>query len=347
MTFFRVLGTLLSAAISLSVPAAAQGTIQRFDIQSDAFDGNLIGVEPRRSVEVYLPEGYGRSQHRYPVLFAFHDFFEGADALFERHDMDGLLDRAIAEGRLPPTIVVTADFSTPVASSLFTNSPVSGRWEDFIVEDLVPHIDDRFRTLADRETRGVFGYHIGGYGAIRMAARHPDLFGSVYALHPVATGVGNVNRVVPNWDNLLAATSLDDLKGDWASEIFASIYQAHVPNPNNPPLYFDWVIDPEDRSIRTDVYTRYTENFLLDSEVAQYADALKSLIAFKFDWGRHDPNQDHVVGNQHYTRKLRAFGVPHEAEEYNGGWWDGIFEPGGRVDNDLFPFFAEVFIAAN
>ena len=330
----------------LSGLAHGQSRIETWTMESDAFAGNLIGIDTQRPVEVYLPDGYFSSGDRYPVLYALHDFFERSDALFGRHDLDRLLDEAIAAGTLPPVIVVVSDYGTPAAGSLYTKSPVTGDWPTFIADHLVDEIDRRYRTLDTRDSRGIFGYHIGGYGAIRIASRYPETFGSVYALHPVATGVGNVNRVLPDWEKLLSAKTQADLDGDWVAGIFTSIFQAHMPDPANPPFYYTpyasvtedgLVIDPA-------LYALYEKNFFLESEVAEYADALKSLNGFKFDWGRHDPNQDHVVSNHFYTRKLRAYGIDHEADEYNGGWGDRNFVKGGRVETDLFPFFARVLV---
>jgi hypothetical protein len=72
--------------------------------------------------------------------------------------------------------------------------------------------------------------------------------------------------------------------------------------------------------------------------VPQYADNLKSLRGFKFDWSRSDTNYDHVYANQALTRKLNEFGIPHEAEEYNGAW-GGNWGADGRIYTVVLPFF--------
>ncbi len=342
MICLRLLPIFLLASM-LAFTASGQSRIETWSLKSQNFEGNLIGVSSERPVQVYLPEGYDTSDQLYPVLYALHGFFEREDALFDHYDLDGFLDLAISEGRLPPVIVVVSDYSTKPAGSFYTNSPVTGNWVTFIVEELVPAIDGKYRTLASRNSRGIFGQHIGGYGAIRIASRHPDVFGSVYALHPVATGLGHVRRTLPNWQVLFDATSMDDFEGDWVAGIFTAMYQAHLPDPTNPPLYFKPYVEKVGDSFVTnpEVYAVFESRFYLEAEIPQYATALMSLKGLKFDWGRHDPNQDHVVSNEHYTRKLRQYGIEHEAEEYNGGWGDRDFVTGGRVDTDLFPFFRE------
>jgi len=62
------------------------------------------------------------------------------------------------------------------------------------VQELVPYMDTNFRTLTTRDFRGIAGHFMGGYGAIRFGMKYPELFGSVYALHPVGTGNGVKDR---------------------------------------------------------------------------------------------------------------------------------------------------------
>ena len=82
-------------------------------------------------------------------------------------------------------ILVAVDITTSLGSSWCVNSRATGNWEDFVIGELKPYIDANFRTLPKPESQGVAGEFIGGYCAIRFGMRHPDVFGSVYALHPV------------------------------------------------------------------------------------------------------------------------------------------------------------------
>ena len=108
------------------------------------------------------------------------------------------------------------------------------------VARLRTYIDANFRTLATRNSRGLLGDYIGGYGALRFGMAYPNIFSVVYAMHPVGTGSG-VQMLVsrPNWSTIANAKSLNDLNSDGFTPIFASIFQAHLPNPANAPLYFD------------------------------------------------------------------------------------------------------------
>ena len=172
--------------------------------------------------------------------------------------------------------------------------------------------------------------------------RHPDVFGSVYALHPVGTGSGvKVMDSLPNWDLLANAKSMDDIKKDGYSWIFTTIFQAHLPNSEKPPLFIDLLANKDGERLVIDakLTERLRNSFFLESMIPQYAENLKSLRGFKFDWARSDENQDHVYSALAFTHKLNEFGIVHEAEEYNGAWGEPNWGEGGRVYTEVLPFF--------
>jgi len=118
-----------------------------------------------------------------------------------------------------------------------------------MIKELVPYIDANFKTLPNRDSRGIAGIFIGGYGAIRFDMRNPDVFGSVYAMHPVGTGTGvGLGVAIPEWDILADAKSMDDVKKDAGTRIFTTMFQAHLPDPNKPPLFID-LLAPREGSI--------------------------------------------------------------------------------------------------
>ena len=322
----------------------AGSRIETHIVDSNAFDGNKVGASSSRAYQVYLPNGYDIGNKRYPVVYFLHSFFENETQLFEKHGVRKFFDEAIASGKLDELIIVAADYSTPVGGGFYTSSPVTGDWLKFVAEDLPSHVDANFRTLNSASSRAIWGNYVGGYGAIRIASRRPDVFGVVYAMHPVGTGHGHVlMQSRPDWESLEHTKSLDDLKANFFNQIFTIIYQANLPNSDRPPLYFDPPAKLIDGELKFDTVLteKLQRSFFLERHIGEYSENLKSLKAFKFDWGRHDPNQDHVYSNQFYSRKLNEFGVQHEAEEYNGSWGDKMFDEGGRLETDVIPFFQQ------
>jgi enterochelin esterase-like enzyme len=333
---------------TVSVLAADTGRSQLVarEIQSNNFSQSKIGVTSTRRLIVYLPAGYDTETKRYPVVYFFPSPFDSSfRAFFDTMGAQQVLDHGISTGVIGKFLLVAVDMTTPLGSSWYVNSPATGNWEDFVIQELVPYVDANFRTLPSRDSRGIAGHFMGGYGAIRMAMKYPQVFGSVYALHPVGTGNGvKVLASLPNWELMEKAKTLDDVKKDGYSTIFTSIFQAHVPNVDKPPLYIDFPAHRVDGKLIIDagVMDRMRNNFFLESWVGQYADNLKSLRGFKFDWARSDPNWDHVYSNQAFTHKLNEYGIVHEAEEYNGTWSkEPNWSADGRVATDVLPFFQQ------
>jgi hypothetical protein len=311
-------------------------------IQSVNFTQSKINVSPIRKMVVYLPAGYDESQTRYPVIYFFPDAFASYSNLFDHKDAQSLFDRAIAAGMIGKFILVAVDMDTPLGSSWCVNSPATGNWDDFVIQELRPYIDANFKTLPNRDSRGISGEFMGAYCAISLGMRHPDVFSTVYGMHPVGTGSGlKVMLSLPNWDLMANAKTLDDVRKDGLSIIFTTIFEAFLPDPEKPPLYIDLAAhkDGDQLIIDTTLEDRVRANFFLESMIPQYAANLKSLRGFKFDWGRSDLNQDHVYSNQAFTHKLNEFGIPHEAEEYNGTWGDKTWGEDGRIYNEVLPFF--------
>ncbi len=336
---------LLSAVSAVAQSGGSKSQIVERVIHSKNFKENKIGVSADRKLVVYLPAGYDGASKRYPVLYFFPSPIDGYRTLFDKSGAQTLFDRAIARGTIRSFILVSVDMTTPLGASWFVNSPVTGNWEDFVVQELIPYIDASLRTIPTRDARGLVGEHMGAYGAIRIGMKHADVFGSIYGMNPVGTGSGvQIMDSRPNWDLLAHAVSLDEVKKDGFSAIFTSIFQAHLPNPEKPPLYVDLPAHREGERLVIDskLTARLRDSFFLESMIPQYADNLKTLRGFKFDWSRNDAIWDHVYSNQAFTHKLNEFGIVHEAEEYNGLWdanryWGGE----GRVITDVLPFFQQ------
>ena len=317
------------------------------EIRSNNIAANKIGTNPLRKMTIYLPAGYEAGAKRYPVIYFLPNPLANYRQPFEQGHGQALFDRAITAGVIREFILVTVDMATPYGCSWYVNSPVTGNWEDFMVKELVPYVDENFRTLPGRDSRGVAGDFMGGYGAIRFGMTHPEVFGTVYALHPVGTGSGIYTMYSrPDWEKLAKIQSVDELPKEIWANIFLSIFQASVPDVKKGPLFIDLQAHKNGDSlvIDSEVTERLRDNFLLETMIGKYADNLKSLRGLRFDWARNDGNQDHVYANQALTHKLNEFGIVHEAEEYNGNWGTGNWGEEGRVYLEALPFFQRTLV---
>jgi S-formylglutathione hydrolase FrmB len=124
-----------------------------------------------------LPSNYSSTQARYPTLYFLHGLFENYHAWDENGGKD-VLDGLLKQGKIGPFIVILPDGD----NSFYVNS-YDGRfrYEDFFVQELVPFIDRTYRSIPDSRARGISGLSMGGYGALHLAMRHPDIFGAVSA----------------------------------------------------------------------------------------------------------------------------------------------------------------------
>lgn len=341
LAWFACLLALLATPVSAS-------TLEHRTIDAVSLRGNAAGLPSARGVTVYLPDGYAEdAKRRFPVLYYLANFFEDDRAPWASNGAQALLDRAIGSKVIGPAIVVTIDCTTPAGGSWYVNSPVTGNWEDFVSRELVAWVDGRYRTLAARDSRGIAGDRMGGHGAIRLAMRHPEVFGAVYALHPIGMGPGVQTMFSrPNWQLLQDAKAIEDLRGDGYSLVFTSIFQAHLPNATRAPLFFDPPARLAEGRFEVDpaLTEKLNASFFLERQVAAHAGNLKRLRGFMFDWARGDTVMDHIVSLQAFTRTLDAFGVPYEAEEYRGGWGERHWGEDGRIYTEMLPFFARTLV---
>jgi S-formylglutathione hydrolase FrmB len=126
---------------------------------------------------VDLPADYASSSKHYPVLYFLHGLFENEQSWIERGGKE-VLDDLRAQGQLGDLLVVLPD----AGETFYVNSfDGHDRYEDFFIQELVPAIDRKYRTVSEAAERGISGTSMGGYGALHLAMLHPDVFGSAAA----------------------------------------------------------------------------------------------------------------------------------------------------------------------
>jgi S-formylglutathione hydrolase len=226
-------------------------------VLSRGLAANVVGDSPTRRVFVYLPPSYrGEPARRYPVLYLLHGATstpeEWLNGVYQGMNLQLTLDSLIAAAAIPEFIVVMPDADNALGGDWYANSPATGNWQDFVVQDLVRHIDGRYRTDAIAAQRALVGHSMGGFGALAIAFEHPNRFGLVYAVSPCCIGfVGRLAPSSPAWPGLSAvagwktapdeirllvgmAASLDGSRSDprLFSELpFESRNGAIIPNP--------------------------------------------------------------------------------------------------------------------
>jgi S-formylglutathione hydrolase FrmB len=174
-----------------AVPAAvpSSGTLVRDTVRSAALRGNPLGDPADRAVAVYLPPSYAASPgRRYPVVYLLHGFDGDPDQWTGRMGLPRAMDSLVAAGAVREMIVVMPDGRNAFGGSFFANSAATGRWEDFLVREVVEHVDSRYRTVRSAAGRGIGGWSMGGHAALRLAGSRPEVFGAAYGLSPCCLG---------------------------------------------------------------------------------------------------------------------------------------------------------------
>ncbi len=341
-------GSWLAAQVQTIVPEVVAGakpdTVEHIKIHGTALEGNLEGDAVDRDVIVFLPPSYQKNKtRRYPVVYALHGFFIGADQWSHEIHVPQTIEGAFAKGS-QEMIVVLPDSKTIYNGSMYSSSETTGDFERFVYHDVVAYIDAHYRTIPDRRSRGLAGHSMGGYGASRIGMKHPDVFGALYIMSPCCMspmaggGPGPADQVtaraIAGEKKAEAAKSPADLAAQspgFASALYASA-AAWAPDPKNPPLYFD--LPTKDGIPQPEIVAKFAANSPL-AFVDQYIGNLKQYRAIAMDVGdqdglRFDATKLHNI--------LDSYGVANSFEIYSGTHTSAVAD---RFQNHVIPFFSK------
>lgn len=135
------------------------------------------GVKMKYSV--YLPADYSVNQRSYPVVYLLHGYSDDETGWIQFGQANQIVDKGVAEGKVPPCILVIPDGRV----TWYCNSyDKTDNWEDVFTQEFMPAIEKEYRIRAKREFRAIAGLSMGGYGALKISMRHPELFSTCVAL---------------------------------------------------------------------------------------------------------------------------------------------------------------------
>jgi S-formylglutathione hydrolase FrmB len=335
----------------LSLVCFSQGKVITQKFLAPSLQKNTGGEDANRRLTIYLPPGYEKTTQRYPVLYFLHGFAADDDDMMKYIGFKNLMDSAIKAGQLRPTILVLPNSMTKYFGSFYTNSSVAGNWADFIGKDVVEYMDKNYRTIAHRNSRGLFGHSMGGNGALKMAMMFADQFSAVYAMSPGALHFSDDFRLShpafkkvweqKNMDSLRTAVPYYEFdKFPFFEMIYASLSRMYSPNVNESLLQADQPIKYVDGKMEVNaaVLKKWEANFPINM-IEAHIPALKSLSALKIDWGRNEDFKHIPITTMELSKKLESLGIKHFAEEYIGDHGNMIDGFEGRVFTEVLPFF--------
>lgn len=333
---------------SKETAAPIKGRVDRVKVHGASLAGNLMGETDAPEVSIYLPPSYAKDpKRRYPVIYFLHGY-NGADTQYFRDPgpryATTAVEQAFSSGVAREMIIVIPNCMNGYGGCMYSNSPVTGNWEDFVADDLVKYIDQNYRTIAERESRGIAGQSMGGYGTLRIAMKRPDVFSSMWAMAPCCLNQGNpATNPVGQQKAIDAIKTIDDLRAHQA-KVKASGRSDHVvlvafasaaawsPNPDNPPFYFDLPL--KDGAVVPTVAARYGANSPL-ALVSQFAPNLRKYRALALDVGKDDSLLPSI---QEFDARLNQLKIKHAFTVRDGDHGSHVVS---QIGTKILPFFSE------
>lgn len=161
-----------------------RGRFDRLVVESEVLADNPLGDPARRPLYVYMPPGVDTTSDE-PLcsIYLIQGFTGQVDMWLTRNSMEPMMlervDDLFSDDSLPRAVVVFVDAWTSFGGSQFINSAGTGRYMDYLCDEVVPFIDERYPTAASAEHRGLTGKSSGGYGAMVVPMLRPDVFGGL------------------------------------------------------------------------------------------------------------------------------------------------------------------------
>ena len=311
-----------------------RGRLDTFVLDSKVLRDNPLRDPARRNVWVYLPPEYDKEPNRrFPVFMDIVGFLGSGRSHLNWKAFDEnvpqRLERLARRGKMGPVIAVFPDCFTRLGGNQYINSSAVGRYADYLLMEILPEVDRRYRTLRDPKKRALFGKSSGGYGAIVHGMRYARHWGAVachsgdmyfdfcYRMDMARTTdtLAKHGRDPQRFlRDLLASKKLSDV--DAHAVMFLAMAAFYDPAPRTA-LGFHLPMDLTTGELDERRWARWLGHdpiFMI--EEAGAAKQLNSLKGVYIDCGFRDQYYLHY-GARIMHRKLKERGIPHRYEEFD------------------------------
>ena len=338
LTLAIIFGSQLSAQVQTDVPPPILGAkpvaVEHIKIHGASLEGNLEGDAVDRDVCVFLPPSSAKEKsRRYPVVYALHGYSIGAEQWTHEIHVPQTIEGAFAQGD-KEMIVVLPDSKTLHNGSMYSSSVTTGDFEQYVSHDVVAYMDAHYRTIPNRQSRGLVGHSMGGYGATRIGMKHADVFGSLYIMSPCCLSPRPMGPPNPENERALEAvkTPEDEAKLSFFQRAQLATAAAWSPDPKNPPLYLD--LPTKDGVPQPDVLAKWTANSPL-AFIDQYIDGLRKYHGISIDVGDQDGLRFDTIKLHDILNK---YGIANSFEIYSGTHTSKVAD---RFQNHVMKFFSD------
>ena len=297
MTFKRIMSTVKSSVIVVLVIFYLFSDLSAQSRVTEGFSYSSTTFKDEIKYAVYLPSEYDSSTRSYPVLYLFHGLGNNENAWIQYGDMKRLMDSMYASESIVPMIVVMPN----AGNSWFIDDIQSDfPFETIFIDEFLDHIDSEYRTRSEKEFRAFGGLSMGGYGALILAFKHPDMVSSIFSLSP----------------------------GIWTDETIQSLSnEGYLRTFDN--LYTN---DPDNR-----LTDRWRAHSILH-QAREKSQSDLSKVKYYITSGDDDAGISVATAELHIILKNKN--VPHEYRVYDGGhtweYWRKTFPEAVRFISDEF-----------
>ncbi len=321
----------------------ASDSLQLVQVYSPSLKDNLLNDSASRDVLIYLPPSYHQqSDKHYPVVYLLHGY--GATHrswIYPKFvEIDKILNQLIQSQQIQEMIVVMPNAYNRYGGSFYTNSIVTGDWEDFITQDLVAWVDQHYRTLTQAQNRGIAGHSMGGYGAIKIAMKHPEVFRVVYGIS--ACCLAMVNDLTASnlaWLNTFDIEEQEQIRSyPFYSQVQVASSAAFSPDPDNWELLvaypFQWI----DNQLKP--HYPYYQQWLqqLPSNMVQDYQSNLQQLSIGFEAGKNDHFSHIYPSHQIFAKTLDQYGIKYQFFPHSGGHADQV---NAHLSSQVFPFLSQ------
>jgi enterochelin esterase-like enzyme len=309
------------------------GRLDSLTVESEVLADNPLRDPARRPLYVYSSPG-APDGASLPCVYVIQGFTGQADMWLSRSAFEPnlveRLDAMFAAGECPEAIVVMVDAWTSRGGSQYLNSTGTGRYLDYLCDEIVRFVDERYPTRADRDHRGLAGKSSGGYGAMVVPMLRPDVFGALASHAGDALFECSYQRTFPEvartlrehfdgsydvfFDRLNEAESFDWSRFGAPFEMYG-YGCAYSPDPERPGEAL-LPFEVETGRIVPEVWERWLEHDPVRM-APRHADALRSMRRIYLDAGQSD-EYFLDLGAQAFAAELTKLGIEHTLELFPG-----------------------------
>ena len=165
-------------------------------LESLEIDSRILNKKVNYSI--YLPPNYNHSQRKYPIVYLLHGYTDDETGWIQFGEVQRIVDEGINNGSIPPMIIAMPDAGVSWYINNFDNSI---RYEDFFINEFIPHIEMSYLVRPKKEFRGITGLSMGGYGSLLYAMKYAHLFAACAPMSaPIYTKEEVVSYDQERWD---------------------------------------------------------------------------------------------------------------------------------------------------